>query len=492
MTPSHTPLYLSQEIRALEQAASHDGLMRKAGLAIAALATEFVRKPGDTILIVAGPGNNGGDALVAALHLKQNLHRVVVVLAGIVNKLPPDARAACDAWFASGGTLQSAIPENMQFGLAIDGLFGIGLQRPVSGQHAELIQQLNRLTCPILAIDIASGLSADTGCTLGHAVVATHTLTFIGLKPGFFMADGPDHTGNIRFNNLGVRATDSNPQGVLLAREMFIPALPPRMHNSHKGLYGSVAVVGGANGMTGAVLLAARAALLIGSGRVYGGLLAEHGALLDPAQPELMLRRAPGLHKDIPVTCAVVGPGLGRSEDAAKIVADWLLQPIPLVLDADALRLVSLYAQLKTLLQQRTHPTIITPHPGEAAALLACSGDEIQQDRITNALKLAQELRVTVILKGAGTICADTDGTWAINTTGNPGLASAGTGDVLAGIIGGLIAQGVEPSHAARLGVYLHGAAADALVAEGTGPVGLTASEVALKARELINKMVEA
>ena len=306
------------------------------------------------------------------------------------------------------------------------------------------------------------------------------------------MADGPDHTGNIRFNNLGVRATDSNPQGVLLAREMFIPALPPRMHNSHKGLYGSVAVVGGANGMTGAVLLAARAALLIGSGRVYGGLLAEHGALLDPAQPELMLRRAPGLHKDIPVTCAVVGPGLGRSEDAAKIVADWLLQPIPLVLDADALRLVSLYAQLKTLLQQRTHPTIITPHPGEAAALLACSGDEIQQDRITNALKLAQELRVTVILKGAGTICADTDGTWAINTTGNPGLASAGTGDVLAGIIGGLIAQGVEPSHAARLGVYLHGAAADALVAEGTGPVGLTASEVALKARELINKMVEA
>ena len=486
-----TPLYLSPDIRAIEQMAGTAGLMEKAGLALATLAGDLLQNSDDPILIIAGPGNNGGDALVAARHLKQSWHRVVVVLAGECDKLPPDAAAACAAWLAADGSLETEIPEDMQFGLVIDGLFGIGLQRPLQGRHADLVNRINQFACPVLAVDIPSGLCADTGRVLGNAVEATHTLTFLGLKPGLYTLEGPDHAGAILFSDLGTEAINkAMPHGWLLEREMFIPALPSRRLNSHKGLFGSIAVVGGGDGMTGAVLLAARAALLIGSGRVYAGLLSETALLMDPQQPELMLRRAIGLLQNVIASCAVIGPGLGRSPQAMQIVGDWLALGIPLVLDADALQLIGLNSELKTLLQQRQHPAVITPHPGEAASLMGCSSDEIQQDRIGNALKLAKELQVTVVLKGAGTICAEPDGHWYINTTGNPGLSSAGTGDVLAGIIGGLIAQGLEPAHAAKLGVYLHGAAADALVAQGCGPVGLTASEVALKARELINRMV--
>ena len=484
-----TPLYLSQQIRVIEQLVTDDSLMAKAGLAIAALAKDLLQNSDDTILIIAGPGNNGGDVLVAARHFMQSWHKVVVVMAGEADRLPVDAAEAHDAWLACGGTVQTSIPQNTYYGLVIDGLFGIGLQRPLDGKYAELIGQINALSCPILAVDIPSGLSADTGCVLGYAVQATHTLTFLGLKPGLYTLDGPGHVGEIHFSDLGV-SNSVTAQGWLLEQEMFIPALPPRKKNSHKGLFGSVAVIGGDSGMNGAVLLAARAALLIGGGKVYGGLLAEHGALLDPMQPEIMLRRASGLHDEITVSCAVVGPGMGRSQRAFQCLADWLGQPVPLVLDADALQLIATHPPLKTMLQQRQHEAVITPHPGEAASLLGCSNADIQQDRIGNALKLAQEFKVTAILKGAGSICAQADGQWFINTSGNPGLSTAGTGDVLAGIIGGLIAQGLSPSHAAKLGVYVHGAAADALVQQGIGPIGLTASEVALMARQLINAMI--
>lgn len=488
MSKPITPLYFSQEIRAIEQMAGTAGLMEKAGQALATLADDLLENGDDPILIVAGPGNNGGDALVAARYLKQSWHRVITVLAGERSKLPADAAAACNAWQAAGGTLLASIPENMQFGLVIDGLFGIGLQRPLQGYHAGFVEQINRLACPVLAVDIPSGLCADTGRVLGCAINATHTLTFLGLKPGLYTLEGPDHAGTVLVSDLGVNVTEPA-KGWLLEREMFIPALPPRPQNAHKGLFGNVAVVGGADGMVGAALLAARAALLMGSGRVYAGLLSDTAPLLDPLHPELMLRRAVGLAQHIEASCAIIGPGLGRSQQAVQIVADWLAQPIPLVLDADALQLISMHPALKVSLQQRAHPTVITPHPGEAASLLSCSNAEIQQDRIGNALKLAQQLQVITVLKGAGSICAEPDGTWYINTSGNPGLSSAGSGDVLAGMIAGFIAQGLAVNHATRLGVYLHGAAADALVAQGTGPVGLSASEVALKARELINQM---
>lgn len=486
---SLTPLYLTSHIREIERLNGAAGLMEKAGLAVATLARDLLTDSDDTILVIAGPGNNGGDALVAARHLRQDWHRVVVVFAGDMDKLPADAAKACEAWLTDGGTLETEIPHHLRYRLVIDGLFGIGLKKPLEGSYAELVGQINALPCPVLSIDIPSGLCADTGRVLGCAVKATHTVTFLAAKPGLYTLDGPDHAGLVHLRNLGVDTSRILKfHGWLMESGMFQHVLPPRKRNSHKGTYGNVVIIGGSDGMTGAAILASRAALLIGSGRVYASMLAKDAPLLDPAQPELMLRRAGMLHTEIQATCAVLGPGLGRSADALNILKEWLQKDVPLVLDADALQLIALNPALQATVKQRKATTITTPHPGEAASLLGCSSAEVQQDRIHNALKLAESLDAITVLKGAGTIVAMPEGHWAVNPTGNPGLASAGTGDVLAGIMGGLIAQGLEVSQAARFAVYLHGAAADALVEEGIGPVGLTASEVALKARDLLNR----
>ena len=484
-----TPVYLRSDIRKLEQQEPGGSLMAKAGLALAALAEEIASNGADPILIVAGPGNNGGDALVAARHLKNKWHQVIVVLAADPARFPTDAAHAYQAWIDDGGSFIDSIPPNMRFSLVIDGLFGIGLQRPLEGRHAELIQQINALACPVLSVDIPSGLDADSGRIHGCVVRADYTLTFLAAKPGLYTLDGPDHAGTIVISDLGINAIEAvAPSGWLLEDHMFQPALPTRKLNSHKGLYGNVVVIGGNEGMAGAALLAARAALLSGGGRIYVGLLSDGMPLLDTAQPELMLRHAGMLHEQVKAACAVIGPGMGRSPQSLKLLNIWLQQSVPLVLDADALQLLGRDATLKPILQQRSHPTLMTPHPGEAAALGGLSNEEIQQDRVGAALKLAADYNAIILLKGAGTVIAEPEGRWYINSTGNPGLASAGTGDVLAGILGAFIAQGVEAAEAARLGAYLHGAAADALVAQGMGPVGLTASEIALQVRSLINQ----
>lgn len=483
-----TPLYLTSDMRRLERAESGSSLMAKAGQALATLAHEIAENS-DPVLVIAGPGNNGGDALVAARLLKQHWHPVIVVLAADPGKLPADAAQAYQSWMTAGGSCLDAIPENTRFSLAIDGLFGIGLQRPLEGRYAGLVNQINALPCPVLAIDVPSGLDADTGRVLGCAVEADITLTLLAAKPGLYTLDGPDHAGTVIVSDLGIDTQAlADPRGWLLEGSMFSPALPPRKQNSHKGLFGNVTIIGGSEGMTGAALLAGRAALLCGGGRVYVGLFAENAPLADTLQPELMLRRAADLHEEIEASCAVIGPGLGRSPQAVKVLDAWLGKPLPLVLDADALQLVAQGAELKPLLHQREFPTVMTPHPGEAAALANCSSQEIQHDRIASAVQLAKDYRAIVILKGAGTVIAEPDGRWYINTSGNPGLSSAGTGDVLAGMAGAFIAQGVEAGHAARLAVWLHGAAADGLVSRGIGPVGLTASEVALEVRTLINR----
>jgi len=484
-----TPLYLRSDIRKLEQHEPGGGLMTKAGLALATLAEEIAGNGADPILIVAGPGNNGGDALIAARHLKNRWHQVIVVLAADPARLPADAANARDALLSEGGHFTDSIPANTRFSLVIDGLFGIGLQRPLEKQHADLVHQINALSCPVLSVDIPSGLDADTGCIHGCAVQADYTLTFLAAKPGLYTLDGPDHAGAIIISDLGMNAIEAvTPSGWLLEDHMFQPALPARKLNSHKGLYGNVVVIGGSEGMGGATLLAGRAALLSGGGRIYVGLLSDDMPLLDAAQPELMLRHAGMLHEQVKTGCAVIGPGLGRSPQALKLLKIWLQQPVPLVLDADALQLIGQNAELKSILQQRSHPALMTPHPGEAATLGGLTNEEIQQDRVSAALKLAADYNAVILLKGAGTVIAEPEGRWYINTTGNPGLSSAGTGDVLAGMLGAFIAQGCEAAAAARLGAWLHGAAADALVAQDTGPVGLTASEVALQVRDLINQ----
>jgi hydroxyethylthiazole kinase-like uncharacterized protein yjeF len=263
--------------------------------------------------------------------------------------------------------------------------------------------------------------------------------------------------------------------------------LQPRTRNSHKGDYGSVGIIGGDHGMVGAALLAGRAALKTGSGRVYIGLLARDPHLVDPEQPELMLRTADEVLKLGHLTCLAAGPGLGQMPDAAFYLGVALESPLPLVLDADALNLVASGTRLAETLRARKAPSLLTPHPAEAARLLGTSTREVQNDRVGAATTLAARLRSLIVLKGAGSICAAPDGTWHINTSGNPGMASAGMGDVLTGIIAALLSQGVEPKAALLAAVYLHGAAADHAVTGGAGPVGLTATETIDAARSLLN-----
>lgn len=266
----------------------------------------------------------------------------------------------------------------------------------------------------------------------------------------------------------------------------ILNALPPRPHDSHKGDFGSVGILGGAPGMTGAVLLTARAALHLGAGKVYAASLSS-SITIDFMQPEIMLL-GPTQLLDTALTVLAVGPGLGRSEQASQLLKIALQSLAILVLDADALNLLAESQSLKKLAQNRTSPTLLTPHPGEAAQLLGCDTRIIQRDRPAAALQLVEKYRAWVVLKGANSICAAPDKAWRINATGNPALSSAGMGDVLTGMVAALLAQGVAPFAALQLAVYLHGAAADALVQQGVGPVGLTASEVMLEARRLLNQ----
>ena len=265
-------------------------------------------------------------------------------------------------------------------------------------------------------------------------------------------------------------------------------AIPKRQKDAHKGLHGSVVIIGGADGMIGAALLAARAALLLGAGRTYACLLAEDAPSIDILHPEIMMRSMHDLDHLKPLDCAVIGPGLGMLNTAKDALENWLKKKIPLVLDADALNLISADPSLAKLLKERSAPSVVTPHAGEAARLLNVTADQIQKNRESSALQLAQDFRCTVVLKGAGTLISQNN-QLLLNTTGNAALASGGTGDVLAGMIASFVAQGLNVLEACKTAVYLHGTAADNLVAQEIGPIGLTASEVAIEARYLINQL---
>lgn len=482
-----TPLYLTADVRRIEARHAHEPLMERAGLAAAQLAREIAADNGSPILVFAGPGNNGGDAFVVARYLKQWFYAVTVVFADDVTKLPADAAAARAQWLAAGGTTIDHLPKTCTWGLVIDGLFGIGVTRAIEGHYAEWIGYINQLNTPVLAIDIPSGLDADTGRVQGCCVRAAHTISFIGAKPGLLTLDGPDYCGNITLENLDLPPHPDAVPGRILGGGVLAHAIAPRMRNTHKGSHGSVGILGGETGMVGAALLAGRAALKLGAGRVYIGLLARDAPLLDPAQPELMLRRADDVLKLDHLTCLAVGPGLGRSTEAEFFLYLGLQSNLPLVIDADALNIVATSQQLKTHLRGLPTPKVLTPHPAEAARLLECDTRDVQANRVAAATALAQQYQAHVVLKGAGSVCTSPAGPWRINTSGNPGMASAGMGDVLTGIIAALVAQGADTAHALDAAVWLHGAAADACVAAGAGPVGLTAGETADAARRLLN-----
>jgi hydroxyethylthiazole kinase-like uncharacterized protein yjeF len=272
-----------------------------------------------------------------------------------------------------------------------------------------------------------------------------------------------------------------------ITRKQVAAFLKPRPTDSHKGMFGTVTVIGGSTGMVGAALLAGRAALKMGAGCVHAGMLADNAPVVDVTQPELMLHSARDALKSTRPTVLVVGCGLGQSPAAQKVLYDALLLEVALVLDADALNIIAMRPDLRGMLHSRKAPTVITPHPGEAAHLLACSTEEVQKDRAAAVRELARHLGGSVVLKGAGSLCATRDGKLHINHTGNPGMSSAGMGDVLSGMIAAFIAQGLSPDEALLLGVHLHGAAGDEL-ARQQAAIGMNATEVIEWARWLLNR----
>ncbi|TAK86434.1 MAG: NAD(P)H-hydrate dehydratase [Betaproteobacteria bacterium] len=454
-------IYLTADIRRLEKAAGDmtPPLMERAGAAAAELAEKIVA--GKDILVLAGPGNNGGDARIAAAHLKERFFRVAV--AGSPGELPPDRN----------------------WGLVIDGLFGIGLARSITGEHAGLVEYANRQRCPVLALDVPSGIQSDTGQVLGCAVRATHTLTFIALKPGLLTLDGPDYSGEVSVADLGLDLPNlQRPSAWVAEAEIFEGVLKRRPRNFHKGAAGSVGILGGARGMTGAALLAGRAALKLGAGRIYVGLL--EPLAVDAAAPELMLRHADDV-LGLDLDAIVVGPGLGRTDHAATLVGAVLSAEMPCVLDADALNLMADDEDLRLACERRKADTLITPHPAEAGRLLGITTQEVQADRVAAARALSKRYNAHVVLKGNGSIVVAHDGHLFINASGNPGMASAGMGDVLSGILGALLAQHYSGEAALTLGVHLHGCAADELAASGAGPVGIAAGDLLEPARRIWN-----
>ncbi|MBP1202199.1 hydroxyethylthiazole kinase-like uncharacterized protein yjeF [Duganella sp. 1411] len=503
-------LYSVAEIRAIEHAAAAvlpDGaLMQRAGQSGANAALDML--PFSTnhakVLVLAGPGNNGGDALEAAAHLAHAGATVTILHYPPLGE-PSAERAtalqraqASDVRFADiadiDGSAEStgALVAGTDWNLVVDGLFGIGLKRPLGGAMRALVESVNQLTCQVLALDVPSGLDADTGAIVGPdgvAIRATHTITFIGDKPGLHTCEGRDYAGLVDVSRLEIDASLFPPASMHVNDvKLFARHLRPRQHSSHKGSYGNVAVIGGAHGMRGAPLLAARAALHAGAGRVYA-LFVDEPLPCDAGQPELMCRGAGDF--DLESATLVVGPGLGASSSAADLLVRAIACEGALLADADALNLIAATPSLRQALAQRKQPAVLTPHPLEAARLLERSVGEVQADRVLAARELAASLNAVVVLKGSGTVIAAPTGAVVINTTGNPALATAGTGDVLAGLCGSLMAQGWPQWEAALGAVWLHGMAADVLVADGAGPIGLTAGELIPAIRVALNRMVQ-
>jgi hydroxyethylthiazole kinase-like uncharacterized protein yjeF len=487
-----TALYSVAEIRDIEHAAAASlpagTLMQRAGLAASDCALDMLSV--GYVLVLAGPGNNGGDALEAAANLAQAGIDVSVIHLPSPGTVSAETTQALARARASDVDFIDTLPEDGGWGLVIDGLFGIGLARPLEGAARELVLTLNRGNGPVLALDVPSGLDADTGALIGPdgaAVRATRTLTFIGDKPGLHTFAGRDHAGHVVVAGLGIDTLPATSAG-LNGPVHFGAQLAPRRHDSHKGSFGDVAIIGGAAGMTGAAVLAARGALLAGAGRVFVASI-DPGPAYDSLQPEIMFRSAAAYNGSD--STLVLGPGMGDSAGAIRLLVKALDGHSPLVLDADALNLLGASVDLQTRLSARAGAAIMTPHPLEAARLLGVTAAVVQADRLSAARELAARFGAIVVLKGSGSVIADPQGLALINPTGNPGLATGGTGDVLAGVCGSLLAQGWPAWQAALGAVWMHGAAADWLVLHGVGPIGMTAGELPAAIRRLFNELID-
>lgn len=473
------PLFDTAATRHIEQRAQAalppHTLMRRAGLAVARLSLALAPHA-RTVWLACGPGNNGGDGLEAAAQLKQLGKRAVVTWLGDEATAPGDARASLQRAREAGVEFSADAPAGLTaHDLFVDALLGIGQTRAPEGRMAHLMWALGQTAAPVLAVDLPSGLGADTGQITTNSIAKEHywtrvnglfhaknTLTLLTLKPGLFTGHGRDAAGQVWFDNLGVDPGPETPTAWLQGE----PAAHTWRHASHKGIHGDVAVIGGEGltaggmGMSGAAVLAATAALHGGAGRV---LLCPLDPALTaiPLQPELMLRRFEAL--DLGTLTVVCGCGGG---DAVRpLLPAVLSRAARLVLDADALNATATDAQLQTLLRHRASRgmgTVLTPHPLEAARLLGGTTADVQVNRLAAAQQLADATACTVVLKGSGSVIATPGAVLRVNPTGNGRLGVAGTGDVLAGFVGARWARGLSAMDAAAGAVWLHGAAADA------------------------------
>ncbi|GMU44416.1 MAG: NAD(P)H-hydrate dehydratase [Xanthomonadales bacterium] len=484
--------YSVAEARELDRLASAsfdlpgDLLMERAGRAAAALVRQAFPLA-QRIAVVCGTGNNGGDGYVLA-RLLQEMRREVFVYAP-EQALPRtgEAARACAAWRAAGGQMSVFNGALDEVDLVVDALFGIGLKRAPEGAHQALIAAINAQPAPVLALDVPSGLDADTGATPGLAVHAHTTLSFIGLKQGLLTGRAPDLVGDLLLDGLELPAVlhACVPPSVHVLRPgMLASLLPRRARSAHKGDFGHVLVVGGDEGYGGAVRLAAEAAARVGAGLVSIATRPQHVAGILAARPELMVRgvSGPGELEALlaKADVVVVGPGLGQGAWSQTLLSAVTERGLPTVMDADALNLL---VQAACVLPERV---VITPHPGEAARLLDCPTSEIQADRYGAVQRLAEFFQATAVLKGAGTlIAAGPQQPMAVCPIATPALASGGSGDVLAGCIGGLIAQGLAASDAARAAVLLHALAG--LAAGADGERGTLAGDLLPPLRRLAN-----
>jgi hydroxyethylthiazole kinase-like uncharacterized protein yjeF len=490
ITPDRSwPLFNTTASMAVERQAQASlpahTLMQRAGLAVAKLARALAPH-GRRVWIACGPGNNGGDGFEAATHLHRLGWQTHLTWTGAEHS-PPDAQWARQRALAAGLVLHTDPPA--EFDVCIDALLGLGAdlsaQRPSSAVMREWLHRMHASAAPVLAVDLPTGLQADTGVALASPGQAPrHTLSLLSLKPGLFTGDGREHAGQVWFDDLGVQP-ELSPSAWLLGAD--VAGRSPKTlarHSGHKGRFGDVLVVGGqqvhdeGTSMAGAAVLAARAALHHGAGRVYVVLLGQPDVRVDLVQPELMFRSAASLSQLAKTQVAVVGCGGGQA--VAALLPSLLVQGMGLVLDADALNAVAADRQLRHSLTQRGRTgqeSVLTPHPLEAARLLGSTAAQVQADRLLAAQTLADELACVVVLKGSGTVVASPGRTPVVNATGNALLASAGTGDVLAGMVGSAMAQGLAPWEAALQAVHEHGARADAWVEQHPGRT-LTASEL--------------
>lgn len=495
MSNTKQKLYFCEHIRKAEQRATDDlnlsaaALMQRAGTS--AFNTLIQHFPTiKTVAVFCGGGNNAGDAYILAGLAKEYGLTVFVHQFKNPQELPSPADAAAKEALSSGvisKTLEDAIDSEVE--LIVDGLLGIGLKGAVRESLACVINQINESGLPVYALDVPSGLEADTGRILGTCIHAQITVTFIAPKFGLYTADGVDVCGKIVCLDLGLQEllADINPAACLLDKRV-LSVLKPKPKNSHKHLFGHVLVIGGGLGMPGAAYLAALAALKTGAGMVSIATRPEHVGGGLTLLPEAMIYAVESAKELSPLlqqaSVCIIGPGLGDSTWAKTLFSVAIASQLPLVVDASALHLLA---------KEPKHDDawVLTPHPGEAASLLTCTAKDVQNDRYQAARAIQRRYGGCVLLKGAGTVINNGAQTPSLCTAGNPGMASAGMGDVLSGIIAGLLAQGLSLLQATNLGVWLHATAADDAMS-ACGQRGLLASELMPYLCQRVNSRIEA